>query len=187
MDKAIFILGIVEIIICVVCFFFKQKWQFLVCLLSYNIILLVEYLLKQDIACSFIIGIDILKNIVFYIFAKRNLKPNLALLIILEIISLIISIITWQNWYSLLLLFASILGTFSQWQDDMKFLRIASIFVSLLCIINYIFNSFYTTAIAESISMVSALISVFVFYVFPKRTSINKNKEEMETKDIEQK
>ena len=163
MEKLIFALGIIEIIICVVCFFFKKKYQMLICLLTYNIILVVQYLLQQYITETIIVIIDIIRTIIFFIFAYKNLKPNIFIIILFEIATITCCVITWSNWFSLFVLFASMISTFSYWQKNVFLIRIFALISSTLLMLNYFYTGLYTTIIAEAITFISCSISLFVY------------------------
>ena len=163
MNTVVMLLGIVEIFICVICFFFKKRWQMLTCLLSYNSICLIQYALQGYNTELLIICVDIVKTIVFFIFAYKNLKPNLFVIIIFEAAVLTCAVLTWQNWFSLFLLFASMLGTFSYWQTNVLLIRIFACVSSLLVIANYSFTGLYVNIIAEAITFVAALVSIIIY------------------------
>lgn len=163
------ILGIIEIIICCIAFFFKKKWQFLICLLIYNAITFVQYILQGFYTETIITAICIVRIIVFYIYDIKNKKPNIWVCGIFFALMIGGSVITFENYFSLLALGASLIGTYAIIQDNMLVLRLAYIVCSILLIINFVFTGLYTNIIAEAISLVASVISVFKYHVLTKR------------------
>ena len=179
MDKVILALGIVAIVVCAMICCFKKRYQMLLCLLVYNILLLVQYLLQNYITEFLIVIIDFIRTIVFFVFALKNFKPNIVVIVLFEIATATCCILTWQNWFSIFIMIASMLTTFSYWQKNVLLIRIFSAVSSILIIVNYVFKCLYTTIIAEAISFVSALVSIFVY----RKEFFGKEKTEKETQE----
>ena len=96
---------------------------------------------------------------------------------------------TWQNWFSIFIMIASMLTTFSYWQKNVLVIRIIAPITSILIIINYIFTGLYTTIIAEAVIFVSAIVSMFIYRkdLFKnKLQNSNINKNIIDEKDKEQ-
>lgn len=171
MKAVIIISGIIQIIICSIAFFFKEKRQFLICNCTYNLILLFQYLIQGYYTELTIIFIDISRALLFYLLEVKNKKPNIYVIVSIEIIYLITGILTFENWFSIFVIISSMLGTFAQWQSNMLVLRVSYIICSVLLILNYIFTGLYATIVAESISLLSALISIFKFWIEEKKVN----------------
>ena len=90
--------------------------EIIVCLIRHNTVLLIQYALQGYLTELAIICVDIVKNIVFFVFAYKNLKSNIFVILLFEITVVVLAIITWQNMFSLFLLLASMICTFSYWQ-----------------------------------------------------------------------
>lgn len=174
MKIAVLVLGIIETIICVVCFFFKKKQNFLICLEVYNLLLLTQYIIQGYLTECIVIGVDIIKVLVFFLFDIKNKKPQIWVVIIFEIAMIAIGVLTFSNWFSIFLIVSSMISTFAAWQPNMFVLRISYIICSLLVITNYIFTGLYTTIIAESISLLSSLVSIIKFYVIDPKIKLKK-------------
>lgn len=166
MDILVQIIGVILIIICAISFFFKKKEHFLICLIAYNLLVLLLYLLQQQVTESIITILGIVREFIFFTYEKRNKKPQLAVLITIEAVFLISGIVTFSNWYSLLIVLSSLLSTYAQWQSNMLVLRILYSICSLLVIANYLCLGFYTSIIAEIISLASSITSIFKYHIF---------------------
>ena len=100
-------LGIIVLIICVSAFFFKKKEYFLACILLYNIILAVQYVLLSYYTEFIICILAIIKDIVYFIYSKKHLKPSIFVLVIFISLFVLSSIFTWENWFSIFILFSN--------------------------------------------------------------------------------
>lgn len=158
-------LGIIALIICIISFFFKKKEHFLVCILIYNAIVAVQYILQGYHTEWIICILAIVKDIVFFIYTKRNIKPNIFILLAFEILFVVASIITWENWFSIFILLSTMLGMYGSWQNNMLFLRLSYLVGSVLLIINYAFTGLYSTILAEVVTFVSGLVSIYVYHI----------------------
>lgn len=164
------IIGVFVIIICTISFFFKRKKDFLLCLISYNVLVCIQYLLQNCVTELIVTIISIFVSTLFYFYDIKNKKSNLIIIIILETVYLLIGILTFQNWYSIFVIISSMIGLFAQWQNNMFVLRLSYICCSVLLIINYLLTGLYTTIIAEGISLVSAVISIFKINILKSNT-----------------
>lgn len=178
MKAVIIISGIIQIIICSIAFFFKEKRHFLICNCTYNLILVLQYLIQGYFTELTLIFIDISRAILFYMFEVKNKKPNVYIIVVIEILYLIVGIITFENWFSIFVIISSMLGTFAQWQSNMFVLRVSYIICSVLLILNYIFTGLYATIIAEAISLMSALISIIKYSIIDKKIDKSKSLQE---------
>lgn len=173
MDILVQAIGVILIIICAISFFFKKKEHFLICLIIYNLLVLLLYILQQQITESILTFIGMLREIVFFIYEKKNKKPHFVFLITFEIVFLVSGIITFSSWYSLLIMVSSLLSTFAQWQSNMLVLRIIYAICSILVITNYACLGFYTSIVAELISFISSIISIFKYHILKKDKKID--------------
>ena len=168
MNVIVQIIGIFVIIICAISFFFSKKKDFLLCLLIYNGLVCVQYLLQNCVTELIVTIISIFVSTMLYFYDIKNKKPNVIIIVILEMIYLLIGVITFKNWQCIFTIIASMISLFAQWQNNMLVLRLSYIICSVLLIVNYILTGLYTTIIAEAISFISALISIFKFYILKK-------------------
>ena len=176
-ETIVFLIGLVQIFICVICFCFKKKWQMNLCVFSFNFLLIIQFLLEKHYTECYLMIIDVVKTVLFIIFDVKKWKPNLAVIIFFEIAMVVSNVITWERWYSIFLLLSSMILTFAYWQTNIVVIRFSSIIASILLIINYSFVGLYSTIIAEIISLTSASISLFVYRkeFFGKKEIAEKN------------
>lgn len=175
MDIFVQIIGLVLIIICAVSFFFKKKEQFLICLIIYNLLVFLQYVLQQQLTESIITIIGVIREITFFVYEKKDKKPKLLILVLFEIMFVLIGVVTYQNLYSLPVIFSSMLSTFAQWQSNMFVLRVVYSVCSILVIINYAFTGLYTSIIAEAISLISSISSIFKYHILKSNIKTSAN------------
>jgi len=162
-EKIVFFIGLIQIFICIICFTFKKKWQMNLCVFSFNFLLIIQFILEKHYTECYLMIIDVIKTILFLIFDIKKWKPNLAIIIIFELLMIFCSVITWERWYSIFLLLANMLLTYAYWQKSTLVIRFSSIISSIFLILNYSFVGLYSTVIAEVISITAASISLFVY------------------------
>ena len=172
MNNIILILGIIFSIVSLATFLFKDKFIILTWFLIANVIILIQYLLTDCIVECLIVAASIIKTVVFMIYAKLQIKPNLYVVIIFEVLMLVCGIIVWSSWFSLLFLIASMISTYASWQDDLLLMKILYAISSVFYIINYICTGLYTNIIAEVGIMLSAIIGIIIYDVNKRKTKV---------------
>lgn len=169
MDIAILIIGIFFSIISLSSFFFKNKFLILTCFLVTNILMLIQYILQNRILEIAIVGVAIAKTVVFMIYAKKQLKPNLIVIVVFEALMLVCGILTWSDWFSILFLLASMLNTYASWQDNMFIMRLLYIVSALLMITNYVCTGLYANILAKVGTIVSAICGIVIYDILKKK------------------
>jgi len=108
--------------------------------------------------------VAIIRNLIFLIDEKKNgksdviTKKDIIVLVILYIISIISAIFTYEGFWSLMSVFATMLYTYSVWQKKTRTYKILGIIVEITWIIYniYIFSIF--GIIVEIMLLISAII-----------------------------
>lgn len=104
--------------------------------------------------------ISIIRNIWFYINAKNNKKNNLIVLIVLIVLAIIFGAISYSNIFSIIPVIASILYTYSIWQDNVKTYRWLALPISALWITYNICSKSIFGIIAELILLIVEIIGI---------------------------
>lgn len=110
-------------------------------------------------AISLLIGT--VRNITYFIFDKKGLKPNKIVLMIFIFLLVGAGIYTWENATSLLPMIALIVWTIASWQDNPKWMRVAEIIICIMWIIYDLFVRAYIGCLTEFIILSSATIGMF--------------------------
>lgn len=162
MELASQIVGIVAIVISVISMLFENKKDILLFTIIYNILLLTSYFLLGKYLGSILVGILTTKSLIYYLFAKKNLNPNIWVLIILEIAILVASILLWQDWVDIFILINSLMSTYTTWQDNVNLLKIGAITTAVLLILYDVFIGAYIYVISEALYGGAAIFSMIM-------------------------
>ena len=110
--------------------------------------------------------VGIIRNLIFMIDEKRNgksdriTKKDIIILIVLYIIAIISAIYTYEGFWSLMSVFATMLFTYSVWQKKTKIYKILGIPVGIVWIIYNIYIVSLFGIILESLLLISAVIGI---------------------------
>lgn len=119
-----------------------------------------EYLLLGAFSGVVVNIISIIRNIWFYVNAKNNKKNNIWVLVILSLALVILGIITYENIFSIIPIVATVLFTYSVWQDNNKVYRYLSVPMSIMWIVYNIVCGSILGLIAESVMLVFEIIGI---------------------------
>jgi hypothetical protein len=122
-----------------------------------------EYLLLGALTGLITNIISVVRNIWFYHNAKRKKKNSLFVFILLSIISIVFGVISFTHWYCILPIIATILFTYTIWQDDIKIYRYLAVPVSICWIV---YNACYLSimgVIAETIVLSFEIIGIIKY------------------------
>lgn len=119
-----------------------------------------QYLLLSAMSGFYMNLVSIIRNIWFYINAKNKKKNSIIVLIVLYIIAIVLGVISFKNVFSILPILATMLYTYSIWQDDIKVYRWLAIPVSISWIIYNVYSNTLFGIITESILLIIEIIGV---------------------------
>ena len=155
------ICGLIAFVIVVLSVHFKSKESIVMCVILANLIMSVEYFLLNAITGAVVAILCTVRCIVFYVYKKKNLKPSLITLIIFEIVTIVTGIISWQNIWSLLPIFAALIYTYGLWQDNVTVIRITTGIVGLNWTIYDLVVKAFVGAIQDLSQFISAMVSLY--------------------------
>jgi len=163
LDNFIFvqILGIITLILFVVSLQQRKKETFLLLQIAGTSLFIVQYILTNRITGAILFTVVVIRGVVFYLYKKKDLKPSLVILIIFQAALLISTYFSWENIISIIPYVATVVKTWGAWQDDMKWLRRASLVCQAFMIAYNISASMYTGALTEVCAMTSTLIAMW--------------------------
>lgn len=145
-------------------YFLKNKVKILSFCIFYNIFYGIHYLLLGALTGGAMNIVSLIRNIIFFQNGKKGKENKLIYLIILSLISVIFCLITYKNLFSIISLSASILSTYSVWQDNVYRYKIIAIPVSTCFIIYAIHIKSLFAVITELILLLSAIIGLIKYY-----------------------
>ena len=139
----------------------KKKSGILVMGIASNMTYALEYAFLGAWTGAISLLIGTIRNITYFIFDKKGLKPNKIVLMIFIFLLVGAGIYTWENVTSLLPMVALIVWTVVSWQDNTKWMRVAEIMICIMWIIYDLFVGAYTGCLTEFIILSSAAIGMF--------------------------
>lgn len=119
--------------------------------------------------------ISIIRNIWFYINAKNNKKNSVGTFAILSVALIILGIMTYENVFSIIPIVATILFTYSVWQDNNKVYRYMSVPMSVMWILYNIICNSILGVIAESVMIIFEIAGIIKLHAKTESNNNNNN------------
>lgn len=151
---------IISIILLGSTYFFKSKEKILGLCLVYNVFYGIHYLLLGAVTGTCMNLVSFIRNLWFYRNSKMNKKNSEAVLYTLFIISSVSCIFTYDDVFSLVSLTASLLSTYSIWQDNVKLYKFISIPVSICFIIYAVSLNSVVAIVTEAVLLVTEITAI---------------------------
>jgi len=130
----------------------------------------IHYFLLGAYSGSAINTMNILRN---YSFSKFKKKKNSWLLpAIFIVLFIIIGIVSWQGWISLLPILSAVGGTIAFWQSKPKIIRILSFIILPMWFIYDALSGSYPGMIAEFIIFTSDIVGLCRYDIFKNRKKL---------------
>jgi len=175
MDVFINIIGIVALIVTILGILFKEKEKVMLFFSIYFILMLSTYFLKNNYAGSLLVLIGLLRSLTYYFFSKKQLKPNLYIMLLFEVAFIIGVITTWTSALTLIVLFNFMIITYTSWQDNMTLFRISCAVISPFMIFYNLYIGAYMLIACEVLYFLAILVSIYkndiLFYKKQKSTN----------------
>lgn len=168
MNSITYILSQVFIIISYICLVFTYQTKNRKSILVYNFVSLIvtglSYVFLSAYSGLAMVGVAIIRNIIFLIDEKKNGKSDknstkdYIILGVLYLISIVFAILTYNGILSMMSVLATMLYTFSVWQKNTKVYKLLGMPIEAIWIIYniYIFSIF--GIILESILAISTVV-----------------------------
>ncbi len=142
----------------------KDKKTIMFLCVLYTLFYGLEYLLLDAYSGLSMCVVNVIRNIWFYINANLKKKNSIIVLIVLSIITIVFGIFSFNNIFSVLPIIATLIYTYSVWQDDTKLYRYLA-FPCSLCWMTYnISCRSLFGVIAECILIIFEIIGVIKLY-----------------------
>lgn len=152
------ILVLIAYIICGIAFLQKKQIKIMVLVSIFNILVLIQYALLGALMGIIANIINIIRNIIFIINLKQNKKNSVYLLIFFSLATIILTIIFYSSYLDIFPCIIALIGTFSYWINNTKFLRLCNLLCSVCYIIYAIPLNSYITIFAETYLIITTII-----------------------------
>lgn len=153
----------------------KDKKKIMILCILYSVFYGGQYLLLGAITGFAMNIVSIIRNIWFYINAKKNKSNSRAILIVLWVIAIVSGVLTFKDFTSLIPIAASILFTYSVWQDNNRVYKFMALPISALWISYNVFFKSIFGIIAELVLLMFEIIGIIK--LLKKEKSDSKEKE----------
>ena len=165
-------LQILSAIIIVLGIFQKEKWKMLAYYTINNVVFCAMYFSFGRTTAAYICIVATIRTFVFMLYAYKKLKPNVFLLIIFETLFVVTTIITWQDAFDLLPMFAILASGFGSWQNNKTVLRVSYIINTALYVIYKAIIGAYIAMVIEFTSFVCNIIGLIYYCILKRETPI---------------
>ena len=155
-------LVIIATIIISVTYIVKSKKKILIYFIFYNLFYGIHYLLLNAYTGFFMNMISIGRNVFFFYNDSKGKENGKIVLILLFSIIIGLGIASYQDFYSLISMSASLLSAYSIWQSDVRKYRYIAMIVSVLFIIYGIHIKSLFAVITEVFLLFVELIGIFI-------------------------
>lgn len=145
-------------------YFTKNKVVVLLCGILANIMFALQFFFLKAYTGAIINFILILPVLWYFVYNNTGKKIPMYVLIVCECVAVVCTAITWVGWVSVLPLVASIIYTYSTWQDNLLVYKWLSIVNTICWDIYAIINVSPVTIIIESILVVSNIVAIIIAY-----------------------
>ena len=164
MDKYLLsqILVILATIVIAFSYITKSRKKILIIMIIYNLFYGIHYLLLNAFTGFFMTLVCIGRNVFFFYNNKKEKENGIMFLIVLFSIIIGLGIYSYQDFFSLISISASLLSTYSVWQKDVKKYRYIAVIVSIEFIIYGIHINSIFSIVTEVFLLFVELIGIFI-------------------------
>ena len=138
----------------------NNKKDFLFIQILANIFYGIQYFLLNALSALASNIISIIRTIIFYKHEKNNKNIALSLLLIFEIIIIVLGIITFENYYSIIPIFIACIYTYGTWQKKLKSTYFIGVIASILWIYYNFIVGAYVSIIGSFFELFSSVIGL---------------------------
>lgn len=156
------ICGLIALIITAINIQLKSKENIVMLNIWANVAVTIQYFLLGAYTGAVISILNTIRDFVYFLFKKKNIKPSILVLLIFETIAIISGIISWQNIWSIIPILVTIIYTYGLWQDKVKILRITTVIIGYGWSIYNIVVKAYVAALQVLVQGTSALVALVI-------------------------
>lgn len=138
----------------------KDKKAIMILVTMTSVFYGIEYLLLGAFSGAITNVVSIIRNIWFYEEIRKNKKSSVKSLVVLSLLLVLCGIITYDNIFSIIPIVATVLFTYSVWQDSNKVYRYLAIPTSIMWIVYNVICGSILGTLAESSMIVFEIIGI---------------------------
>jgi hypothetical protein len=156
------LVGIVGIGLLVATFQVNKRRSMLRIQMLSGLVWVVHYVLLGALSGA---GMNFLVAVRNFLFDRYQKQSWVFVVVIIGFV--IVAILAWKNWTSILPLIGSLLGTLAFWQKNPRTIRFLSISVSPFWFAYNLLNGSYPGMVGDSVTFASVLVGIYRFDIVP--------------------
>ena len=163
---------IIALVFTLLAYIQKKKWLVLLfsVLASFSFAGMFFYFGRNAGACISLVSA--VRSLVYMIFALKNLKPNLYVMLAFEAGFIVATALTWNDALDLLPLFAIVTESFTSWQENKWIFRMGYIICPALFLVYKAIICAYISMAGEVLALAIAIFAFFYYCVFKNEVSV---------------
>ena len=166
-DILIRLLGIYGLILCVIPFQFKKHKQIVLFKMTSELLFSAQYFLMGAYTGAVLDLISGLRNFLFYKFVEKK-RSTTPIIVAFGLLVLVLGILSWTSWLSLLPIGAKLLTTISYGMKKERLLRFITLPSCLLWLSYNALVGAWEAMIGDSLALISILIAIYKFDILQK-------------------
>lgn len=151
------ILGLTALIFMCLSYQKNNKKEFLSVQIIANIFYGLQYLLLGAFSALSTNIVSIVRTSLFYKYETTNKKISFSILVVFEVLIIILGIITFEHYHSIIPIFIACIYTYGTWQKNLKLTYFIGIIASILWIFYNFIVGAYVSILGSIIELISSL------------------------------
>lgn len=153
------VLGFVAVALAILSYQMKTQRRLLFLKLGNAVVNAVHYLFIGAISGM---ALNLVSPVKYFVYLKRNSKGSndKAIPILFTLITSVVGIITWTEWYSVFVFFGMVIHAFCMAFSDPQKVRISLLFTSPMVIVYNVFAMSISGVVYETVAILSAAIGI---------------------------
>ena len=174
----------------------KEKWKMMVFVTINNLVCILMYISFSRYSAMALSIIAFVRTSLYAFYAFKNLKPNIYVLIGIEIGFLVAGITLWQDWLDIIPLIAMLEIGYASWQDNIIIFRVGYLINATLYVTYNIIIGAYIASVSPMLTFVTNGVSLIYYNLLKKEKPLvnilkfnhieKKSAEQEQNKNIEQ-
>lgn len=134
-----------------------------------NLFYAIQYAVLSAFSAMGMNVLSLVRGIIFINYEKRKKQNSNVIIIIFSVITILIGIITYDSWYSLIPIINTLAYSYSTWQKNTKIIRIIFFVAAILWIIYNFIVKAYIPMIGNVLEVISAIVAIIKFDILKKK------------------
>lgn len=179
------IFGFLALIACIVQFCSKTKKVYILFGILINLLLGIEYLFLGTFSGAYLCLFAVFRCIVYLFKGKNKFFSGIHIPIFFVLCNILIEVFTFKNWFDILPAISAISVSLYPWSDNIKFIKICTLFIGPLWITYDILVGAWVSMIMEIVELVGKFI-IFFTLLHKEKMQKQNSQQTLQTASAEQ-